>query len=304
MLKTFPHRSKVTTVRIAVAVLLAAATHGCTAASGEKTLERQLTGVAYISRVTALIQALQIHRSLSAAYVQGDASVDFVENEQRISEKLTLIDRFATQHDEVQGARERWTPLKNDVRDLIENWRTQPRECIDRHTQLITTARTLVAYLADVSTLRSDTAVDIKSLAETATTTISEFTESVGKTSDMVTNLAAQGGMVREEERALFSQQAAAIRDHLEQIKANYNKAYAVDNRIRSQLDPQRELVGQLTAALLTLLHEEVVRVEFVKMSPDAWSPRATATMESAQTLQDLSLSALQGCLNARKARS
>ena len=303
MLSRILHRREFMVARVCVAAILAGATQGCPSASGTA-LERQLTGVAYITRLATLSHALQTHRSLSTAFVAGDTNVEFGSNEQHISEDLTSIDRFDALHGELQGVHDGWLPLKAQVRDLLENWRERPRECFQRHTDLIAAIATFAANVGEVSTLRADAAPDIQSLTEAVTAVLPEMTEAMGQTFDLVSRIAAEGGMVREQERDLFARHVTAIRSQLDRMKVNYEKAYAQDGHLRTQLDPQRQVAGQLTTGLLDLLDKEVVHAQFVTMTPDAWAPRAGAALESAQTLQDLSLSALQSQLEDRKRKS
>ncbi|HUI28081.1 MAG TPA: hypothetical protein VL403_18515 [Candidatus Kryptonia bacterium] len=263
--------------------------------------EKELAGVGYSRQLVALIQALQNHRSIATAFVDGDTSVDFATPEEHIASQYVIVNRFDLQHGELDGARQRWTPLGKDILALMDSWREQPRECFRRHTDSIAAALALLAHINDASTLGSDTAADIHSLADAATNAIPNLTEIMAQTRDLVSSMAGQAAVVRDEEHQLFGRHLANIRKYADQIKSDYEAAYAVDAGIRSQLEPQREQVSQVMAPVLDRLEHKVLESDYVKMTPDDWTPKATLSVESIQTLHEQALTVLQARLTARK---
>ncbi len=268
-------------------------------------VEKERVGVGYLIRLVPLTQALQTHRSMAMAFAEGDTLVEFGPIEERIAAGLTTFSRFDQQHSELEGVRERWTPLHKQIRDLIESWRERPRECFELHTELITAALTFATYIGDASTLRLDTNTDVRSLADAATTVIPELGETMGQARDMVATMTGMtggmGAVVREEEKTLLERQLKSIRTQLDTIKADYEQVYSADEKMRSQLEPQREVVGQVMAPVLDRIEHQVISVEHVTMTPDDWTPKATVAVEAIQALEDKSLAVLQARLNAHK---
>lgn len=298
--KGWQNRAVVRTIAIvaALSVTAACSPSGKNAASAEK----ERAGVAYLTRFVPLTQALQTHRSMAMGFVAGDTLVEFGPIEERIASGLTTFSRFDQQHNELEGVRERWTPLHKQIRDLMESWRERPRECFQEHTEVIAAALAFATYIGDTSTLHLDTNADVHALADAAITVIPDLSEAVGQVRDMVAAMTGgMGAVVREEEKTLLERQLKNIRKQLDAIKADYEQVYSVDEKMRSLLEPQREVVDQVMAPVLDRIEHQVIGMEYVTMPTDDWTPKATVAVEAIQALHDKSLAVLQARLSAHK---
>ncbi|HVN85493.1 MAG TPA: nitrate- and nitrite sensing domain-containing protein [Candidatus Binatia bacterium] len=277
---------------------------GCRSSSTNGgSLEKELASTGYVVQLMPLVHTLQDHRGIAVSFVDGDTSVDFAGPEERIGQQYVIINRFDNQHPELNGARERWTPLGKDILALMESWRDQPRECFRRHSDVIAQTLSLVTYLSESSTMGADSA-DVRSLAEAALTIVPSLGETMSQARDLIASMAGVTAMVRDEQRAAFQQQLGSLRTQLDRLKGALEQGYGVDPQLRSQLEPPRQQVAEAMTPVLERMDQQVVKAEYVKMTPDDWTPKATAAVDAIRVLQQQLLSTLQARLNARKPRA
>jgi hypothetical protein len=285
---------------VACSLVVLACNSGSNAAALNK---KKVTGALYLAKVVTLINVLQQHRGIAMAYVDGNTEVQFSDTQQVVAEKLSGIDRFDAQHPELEGIRPKWDTLKAQVRNVMDTWRDRPRECFARHTEVIASALTFLGDVATASGLRADTTPDAQALTETVTTALPDLIETLAQLNDMVAGLAAQAGVVREQEREQVTRQIGTIRSRIDQATAAYGKVYASNERLRASLDGQYDNAKAATVRLLDTVDQQVLRAEFVTMTPEGWARVSQPALESLQELHEQSIGSLQGLfLEAQRA--
>ncbi len=269
---------------------------------GSAFAQKELQGLAYQKPVVKLIHALQIHRGVAATVLEGETGLEsqLKTAADQVGTAITEIDAVDESYGAKLGVVGSWKPLRGRTDTLLKTWRESGRGMFDLHTGLITDLIALIATIGDRSNLSFDPHQASYYLADATRIAIPQLMEEMGLVRDRALTIAAQGGLVREEEIKSFSRNYAMVLYYNDRLKSDYEKAYAEAAAYKPRLEGKRQAVTDAADSFLGSLEREFLNVKTAKISPTDWWDLSTRATDAALELYDTTAPVLTELLQAR----
>ncbi|MBD3610167.1 MAG: methyl-accepting chemotaxis protein [Gammaproteobacteria bacterium] len=159
-------------------------------------IEQERLGLQYIVTVRQLVENIPVHRGMSNAYLNGNASL-----KDKITAQRKKIDTIMTELDSVDSQLGKALRTDGKLNALKQQWDfiktngfTLPAsESFSRHTRLISDILGLISYVADTSNLILDPELDSFYLMDLVVNKIPAVVETMGQARGLASGIAAQG---------------------------------------------------------------------------------------------------------------
>jgi len=221
--------------------------------------ERQLAGLPYIPPITRAVQALQLHRGLSATLLAGDAKVA-AWREAQASEVDAAIAALVAERPSGPAAEERARALADGWRSLRESGLAmQPEANFDAHTLLVERAGHYALFVADEFLLTQDPDLPSFYLLDTALNKLPNALERLGRLRAYGATLLVRGTVgdaQRLQLRVMLAELDGAVRD----VELSLAKASVHNRDLASTLDDLRAELVDAARRVADVVTREVLR--------------------------------------------
>lgn len=210
-----------------------------------KVTEEEKLGLESNLKLQALIQNIQKHRGLSAAFLGGNQSItnDMKEKQEQIQEDIADFEQYLKANNELTIHAAKWDMIKTEWTQLGNNIeQLTATESFNSHVALIENILFLISSISDSTNLSLDSDVIHHHLAKIITDDLIHSTEYMGQARAIGSNVLAIKEMTSEQQLKLFylsrlmDESLSQVQDSMEivlnaneesrqQIMAQYNES-------------------------------------------------------------------------------
>lgn len=264
------------------------------------TAERQ--GVEYLKPARQLLEAMQQHRGMAAAFLSGDAGFrDKLAAKQADIEKIMVLltqvdERYGQQFgttSTLQSLKQHWGLLAGQVKGLT------PKDSFVQHTALIEEITSLMVQTADGSALTLDPVIDSYYVMDALVSKLPSIAESLGQVRGLGAGVASKK-LVTAEERARLAGLEGTVRSALGAAQHGLSAAWSVNGEIKQRTSGVMDDNGRAIKEFLALLDSQIVTADAITLDPKAYFARATSTINNVFKLYDVLTLELDGILQQR----
>ena len=265
-------------------------------------IHKEQRGAGYAAALSDALSALQRHRALQSALLNGDASARPAADAARAE-----IDRFLGAVDELdrgnadfgaskdwQEIRERWEDLKKDLPDDSE------RASISAHTALAAKIGALMSTVGDKSNLTLDPTIDSFYLQDTLLQRLPAFSEALGEAAAVAQGVAARKKLESDERTRLLMLATSAF-TAMEATTKDLDTAFESNEELKASLGPAYDGIGSL-GPYFGMLRQKVLG-DAVAISPAELYGMTESALGRLQGLAAQLPGQLNGQLRARASR-
>ena len=231
---------------------------------GVEFARQEIRGLEYYTPLTTLLKNLQLHRSLTALASSGDnsskASLDTTRSQ--VENDIKKVDEVDQRLDSALQTTEKWTALRDTIRDLLDKTRSlSAEESVARHSNAISGVIALIAHVGDVSNLTRDPDLDKKHLIEVLINQGPELSEALAAARGFGITVAATKGRTPDQTKRL-DRDSILVEILASKMDQTMSKAFQANEALRSSLESHSNLSGdtvlEAMIAMVTLAHEAV----------------------------------------------
>lgn len=262
---------------------------------------RELIGANYLPATLALIQHIQQHRGMAAAFLGGDRSFEDLITQQQtlIAEDIRAINILEEIYGVEFGSLEKWETIKTEWGSLESDLRTlSAEESNDRHVILLDKILDYQILIADASYLTLDPDQDSYYLMIAATSDYPTASELMGQARAYGTAALAEETINEQKDALLILSQR--IRDAIDRAADKVGKAAEANPSVRVKVEQAYQQTTAQEQAFLNMLDERVINAPIVNIAAAEYLDAATQAIDSQFVLMNILTGELTRLLEAR----
>ena len=232
---------------------------------GVEFARQEIRGLEYYTPLTTLLKHLQLHRSLTALAFSGDASFKASLDKTRadVETDVKKVDDVDQQLDKALRTTEKWTILRNAIRDLLDQTKSlSAEESSTRHSNVIASVIALIAHVGDVSNLTRDPDLDKKHLIDVLINQGPELSEALAGARGFGIAVAATKSRTPDQSKRL-DRDSILVEILASKMDQTMSKAFQANEALRSSLESHSHLSGdtvlEAMIAIVTLADPRAV---------------------------------------------
>ncbi len=265
--------------------------------------QRQLNGIVLIKPVSMTVQAVQLHRGISAALLSGNEAM----RDRRAIQAKNVIAAFKAMEERLPPAltsRKEFQLIKKEWDRLYQNGETLTVEDnFASHTLLIERLQLFEIFIADEYLLTLDPEISTYYLIDTVANDLPHAIEHLGQIRAYGTSILARK-RITESQKADFKVMIAELGNSLKSLNVHLDKAGRYNPEIRKPLHAISNSVNQSAREITGLLTADILTGRF-SASPDIFLEIATTEIDKSYVqMHDALLPEIESLIKARIARA
>ncbi|MGE5468950.1 MAG: methyl-accepting chemotaxis protein [Ignavibacteria bacterium] len=244
---------------------------------------RELAGIEVAKPLLVAIHALQQHRMLAASIAAGNAEVKdkIPAQETQLAAALKAVDDALDAHGAAFGIAEEWQAVKKEWSDLAGEWSDLTgMASLNAHNALIEHALQLNNSVADASGLVVDPSLDSYYLVGTATATMPDILERLGKLGAAGISVLTRGGAVTETVRGDFTRDLGGLDKMRAELLSGITRSGRYNEAIKPQLEDFQQKFSGHTDEVVAVVENEIVSGN-LQSTPASFLAKASGATES-----------------------
>lgn len=168
--------------------------------------ENEKLGLESNIQLQSIIQNIQKHRGLSAAFLGGNQSLskDLEAQQEQLKEKITAFENTLKTNNELTIHADKWELIKTEWNQLTSIGQLTTKESFNQHTALIEKILFLTSEISDSTNLSLDSDVIHHHLVKVITDDLIHSTEYMGQARAVGSNVLAAKDMTDDQQLSLF----------------------------------------------------------------------------------------------------
>ncbi|MBI3161017.1 MAG: GAF domain-containing protein [Chloroflexi bacterium] len=263
--------------------------------------EKELRGTEYLPSTLSLLQHVQQHRGIAAAFLSGDASFEDALTSQQasIEEDIQAVDALQKKYGVEFGSVERWDEFKAEWVSLRDEVKTlSADDSFNRHVALIDKILDFQILIADASNLTLDPDVDTYYLMITSTSDYPAASEYMGQVRAFGAAALADGTI--EEQRSALTILLQRSRDAIDRADEKVERSMDANPSVRTQVEQAFQPAKAQQQTFLNMLETQVLDAPTVTITPAEYLDKATQAIDAQFNLVNVLTRDLERLLDAR----
>jgi methyl-accepting chemotaxis protein len=263
--------------------------------------ERQ--GLQYIQPVIKVIQKMQQHRGMSAAFLGGDSSFKdkIAQKQAEIAEDIKAIDAVEKKLGRLFKTTEKWSGIKNGWQDIqAKIFGLSMSESFARHTELIASTLDLTAHIADNSNLTLDPEMDSYYTMDTIISKLPPALEYSGQSRALGSGAAARKSLTQNEKEQLLVLYGS-IKSGLAGVTKNMETVFGYNAALKPKLETVTATVVSDMGSFLQILNNRIINAAAIDIQPQEYFGIATKAIDAGYKMFYDGIPVLDGLLKSRE---
>ena len=252
-------------------------------------LQHERQGLSYIKTVRQPIEAIQQHRGMTAAYLNGAT-----EFHSRIMSKRQEVDKRMAQLADIDKQLGKDLGTGSTMQELRRAWdeiksnslQQKTPEAIGAHSRLIDKMLALMSKVADVSEITLDPKLDSYYLGDALVTKMPRLIENMGQARAVGSAVAAKGEF-SQESFVKLSVLANNIATFSGGLKSGLEAAFNVNGTIKKDLGGSVDTNNRSIQNMQSLLHDQLLDAEKITVSGETVFNTASKAIDGSYKLYD-----------------
>jgi len=253
--------------------------------NGISATQKETSGIVPVRGILRALQLTQQHRGLSALFLNNDAgAVSKIAVKQQDAEiaykSLAAVMQASVQNSRINGV---WQATLRDWQSLagdVSQRRITVATSFARHTAICTQLLKLNELVSDEFGLSADAELDSYQLIHSVILTLPSVTEILGMTRGKGGGLLA-ARTASAEDRRLLTQYIDVAGERLEQMTSAFEKAAALNAKLKADLGGQVDSTVALAKSALRLASDEILNSARLTFSPSDYFARFTESIDA-----------------------
>jgi methyl-accepting chemotaxis protein len=265
--------------------------------------KQERTGLEFNRSVAGFLRNLQQHRGMASAYLHGDASF-----RERLMAKRSEVDESAKAVSALDGELGEKLGTGRLWRDVQEGWLVLKAsfsgmtagESFEAHTELAARTLEMMRHVADLTRPSLRTGLDAYHLTDALVLDIPLASEYQGRIRGIGAGAIVPGTLGRDQRHRLLTL-AGLARQKLDEMEERFGKAFGANPRLAERLQGSLGEALTLGRSALTLLQEEVIAPDEVRIGPAEYFDAFTRAIDASFRLHGETATALGGLLREQE---
>ncbi len=262
----------------------------------------EITGIAYLRPLRALLDNVQKHRGAAAAWLGGDASflINMSDRQADIAKGIAAgdeADKIYGQSLKMSGTwkdlKDKWQTLKSRVKEFT------PKENFEQHTAYIAFIKTAMTQVEDNSGLTLDPDADSYYVQDVVAARLPAMAESLGQARALGAGIAARR-TITNEERARIALMKGIAEDAMQAAQRDLRVAGENNSELRARIDASVQENQRQTLEFVEILTREFIASNEIKIDPKTYFAQVTQAIDGVYTLYDRLMPELHGLIQTR----
>ena len=265
---------------------------------------RELDGIRYLKPATRLIFAMQQHRGMASALLNGDASFQgkIAAKEKEVVDIVIAIDEADRNASELSMSA-KWGEVKARAADLAAKYQgMDASESFAAHTALIREMLDLTGEIADRSSLTFEPDTGAHYLQDSAFRKILFLTEYIGQARALGAGAAARRRL-DDEARAKLSVLPGQIKLALDDVTLNMSKVFGAHPALEGVLGSSVVETRNVGERFGAMLQEQILNAPTIEIESATYFDVATGAIAVNVKVMEGMLPALENLIVERKSR-
>jgi methyl-accepting chemotaxis protein WspA len=268
---------------------------------GVEFTRQEIRGLEYYTPALALVKSLQLHRGMSSAWLNGEASFKERLDAQRmdVESQIVNLDEVDRRLDSALHTTATWSVLRAACRELLSKSSSlSASESFDRHSKLIADVLALIVQMGHASNLTLDPGIGRAHLSDVLIFRGPELLELLGLAREFGRGLAASTDRTPAQLEKL--NHYATLVEFVEgRLDAAMNDALMANESLKLQLEPAF-LASSDAALAATAEIMRLAAVKNAKTDPASYFAVLSRAIDSIVAMEGRAAASLNGLLNER----